>query len=67
MQIVVNIRFKYQISCLFEFWIKNLPQRNSQIQTLSDTEFWNSNAFTLIYYKKHLYEQIHRSALKLNN
>ena len=42
MEIVVNIRSRYQVFCLFNFCIKNLLQLRSQIQTLSNN---------LIYYK----------------
>ena len=41
MQIVVNIKSKYQVFCLFDFQIKNSLQLRSQLQTLSNTVFWN--------------------------
>ena len=60
MQIVVNIRFKYQISVYLNYGCKiryNCAVKYKPYQILN---FGIVTEFTLIYYKKHLYEQIHR-------
>ena len=61
MQIVVNIKSKYQVFCLFDFQIKNSLQLRSQLQTLSNTVFWNCSVIYIdllqearsIYINKH--------------